>query len=277
MCAECSSAKGQFWRKQETHLVNVKLQFPFEADGGVGHVPQFPGVTIVNHRGLKSDDFKQGVRQRAVGEQEVRLAENKTDLRRVEVEAGEIHGTTLGVVWVWSEVHGARDIAQQFPEQTHSSVVPHGEATVEQGHVVVVEATGAFLIGQVNVPQIHYKCNKGATLFSRRRKIWFGPVHIGRGTPCNMGTQIMEHIVVNRSVHTAGKQHQRVCTQICMQMCLRVLCERALTEFLVKYMDANMFFTSTWSLHDVYGHIQVRNVRPVLHEGFEPQSLVLPV
>ncbi len=36
--------------------------------------------------------------------------------------------------------------------------------------------------------------------------------------------QIMEHIVVNGSVHTACKQHERVC----MQMCLRVLCEWAL-------------------------------------------------
>ena len=34
----------------------------------------------------------------------------------------------------------------------------------------------------------------------------------------------MEYIVVNGSVHTACKQHQRVC----VQMCLRVLCERGL-------------------------------------------------
>ncbi len=38
-----------------------------------------------------------------------------------------------------------------------------------------------------------------------------------------MCMQIIEHIVVNGSVHTACKQHQRVC----MQMYLRVLCERA--------------------------------------------------
>ena len=38
------------------------------------------------------------------------------------------------------------------------------------------------------------------------------------------------HIVVNESIHTACKQHQRVCTQICVEMCLRVLCERALTH-----------------------------------------------
>ncbi len=35
----------------------------------------------------------------------------------------------------------------------------------------------------------------------------------------------MEHIVINGSVHTGCKQYQRVCTQICMQMGLRVLCE----------------------------------------------------
>ncbi len=40
-----------------------------------------------------------------------------------------------------------------------------------------------------------------------------------------MCTQIMEHIGVNRSVHTACKQHQRVC----MQICFCVLCERALS------------------------------------------------
>ena len=44
-----------------------------------------------------------------------------------------------------------------------------------------------------------------------------------------MHVQIMEYIVVNGSVHTACKQHQRgVCTQICMQVCLRLLCERVL-------------------------------------------------
>ncbi len=52
----------------------------------------------------------------------------------------------------------------------------------------------------------------------------YGPVHTGRGAPRNMPTLIMKHIVVNGSVHTACKQHKRVC----MQMCLRVLCERAL-------------------------------------------------
>ena len=38
----------------------------------------------------------------------------------------------------------------------------------------------------------------------------------------------MEHTAVNESVHTACKQHQRVCRQMSMQMCLRVLRERGL-------------------------------------------------
>ena len=39
-----------------------------------------------------------------------------------------------------------------------------------------------------------------------------------------MHMQIMEHILVNGSVHTACKQHQRV------QMCFRLLCERGLNN-----------------------------------------------
>ncbi len=35
----------------------------------------------------------------------------------------------------------------------------------------------------------------------------------------------MEHTAVNGSVHTACKQHQKVCTQICRHICSRVLCE----------------------------------------------------
>ncbi len=42
--------------------------------------------------------------------------------------------------------------------------------------------------------------------------------------PCNRPVQMMEHTVVNGSVH---KQHQRAFTQICVQFCLRALCERA--------------------------------------------------
>ena len=51
-----------------------------------------------------------------------------------------------------------------------------------------------------------------------------GPVHTGRGTHLATAQQIMEHMVVNGSVHTARKQYQRVC----MQICSRVLCERGL-------------------------------------------------
>ena len=36
------------------------------------------------------------------------------------------------------------------------------------------------------------------------------PVHTGCGAPCNMRMQIMEHNVVNGSVHTGCKQHQMV-------------------------------------------------------------------
>ncbi len=55
-----------------------------------------------------------------------------------------------------------------------------------------------------------------------------GPVHTGRGAPCNRCKQIMGHTAVNGSVHTGCKQHQRLCAQICMQICLRALCERGL-------------------------------------------------
>ncbi len=34
-----------------------------------------------------------------------------------------------------------------------------------------------------------------------------GPVHTGRGAPCNTCMQIMEHTAVNGSVHTGCKQH----------------------------------------------------------------------
>ncbi len=44
-------------------------------------------------------------------------------------------------------------------------------------------------------------------------KLYEGPVHTGRRTPRNRHMQIFGHIVVNGSVHTGCKQHQRVCTQ----------------------------------------------------------------
>ena len=49
-----------------------------------------------------------------------------------------------------------------------------------------------------------------------------GPVHTERRAPRNRQMQIIRHILVNGSVHTGCKQHQKVCIQIC----LRVLCER---------------------------------------------------
>ncbi len=61
-----------------------------------------------------------------------------------------------------------------------------------------------------------------------------GPVHTRCRAPRNTSMQIIEHIVVNGSV----KQHQRVCTQICMQMCLYVLCERALRRILPTFNTA---------------------------------------
>ena len=40
-----------------------------------------------------------------------------------------------------------------------------------------------------------------------------------------MRMQIVEHTIVNGSVHTGCTQHERVCAQICLQTCLRILCE----------------------------------------------------
>ncbi len=54
-----------------------------------------------------------------------------------------------------------------------------------------------------------------------KKRLSLGPVHTGRGAPCNMRMQIMEHTAVNGSVHTG-----------CTQICLRVLCERGLTKSL---------------------------------------------
>ena len=46
----------------------------------------------------------------------------------------------------------------------------------------------------------------------------------------NRCTRRMEHIVVNGSVHTACKQHQRMSTKTCAEICFRVLCERGLRQ-----------------------------------------------
>ncbi len=47
-----------------------------------------------------------------------------------------------------------------------------------------------------------------------------GPVHTGRGAPSNRHMQILEHMIINGSVHTGCKQHQRfaprfACTSVC--------------------------------------------------------------
>ncbi len=55
--------------------------------------------------------------------------------------------------------------------------------------------------------------------------------------------QIMEHTAVNGSVHTAHKQHQRICMQICAQMGFRVLCELGL-RFSTKISESRFL----WSL-----------------------------
>ena len=61
------------------------------------------------------------------------------------------------------------------------------------------------------------------SLSHRQSLVVQGPVHTGDRAPCNTRTQIIEHIVVNGSVHTGCTQHQRVYSQ----MCLRLLCELA--------------------------------------------------
>ena len=60
--------------------------------------------------------------------------------------------------------------------------------------------------------------------------VLLGPIHTGWGVPCNTHMQIMEHTALNGSVHTGCKHHQRVCTQICAQIRLRVLCESGPNE-----------------------------------------------
>ena len=47
--------------------------------------------------------------------------------------------------------------------------------------------------------------------------------HLAEGT-----SQAMGHIAANGSVHTGCTQHQRVCMQISMQICLHILCELGL-------------------------------------------------
>ena len=93
-----------------------------------------------------------------------------------------------------------------------------------------------------------------------------GPVHTGRGAPCNMRTQIMEHTAVNGSVHTGCKQHERVCVQICTQICLCVLCERGLrfsnVHFLGGYSPRQLVFEKLSLLF--FSHCHLGNMKNCL-------------
>ncbi len=103
--------------------------------------------------------------------------------------------------------------------------------------------------------------------------------HTGRGPPCNRRKQIMEHTAVNGSVHTGCKQHQRVYTQICAQICLRVLCEWGLTRQKLCLWGNKENVTNVNSTHAVCGNFwskqrfQSPNFKlkknPVKSEGFE--------
>ncbi len=69
-------------------------------------------------------------------------------------------------------------------------------------------------------------------LFSKKH--FLGPVHTGRGAPCNTA--------VNWSFHKGCKQHQSIFTQNCTQINLRVLCERGPMD------DSSCFRTCTLQL-----------------------------
>ena len=56
-------------------------------------------------------------------------------------------------------------------------------------------------------------------------------VRVASHVLCELG--LMEHTAVNRSVHTGWKQLQRVFTQTCTQICLCVLCEWGLNPLKV--------------------------------------------
>ncbi len=63
--------------------------------------------------------------------------------------------------------------------------------------------------------------------------LW-GLIHTRHGTPRTTQRKQMGPIVVNRSVHTAHKQHQRKNVLICKRVPWRVQCERALRTFIVR-------------------------------------------
>ncbi len=110
-------------------------------------------------------------------------------------------------------------------------------------HVKVVEIH-AFDLCISDLSRAHWKARSiaGVTQCLRFKHENQGPIHTGRRAHCNMHMQIMEHTVVNGSVHTGCMQHQRVCVQIC----LRVLCERGPRMFIYphcKISSLSLFFS----------------------------------
>ncbi len=55
-----------------------------------------------------------------------------------------------------------------------------------------------------------------------------GLIHTGRGTRCVTQGKQMGPVVVNGSIHTARKQHQRKNVPVCMRIASHVLCELGL-------------------------------------------------
>ena len=120
--------------------------------------------------------------------------------------------------------HAPAIVIQDREVQCSCPCVPN---CVVGGHL----KTGRHIQG-TNVSAITFQCKTSwsptfvcvpACTWKSKPLVW-SPVHTGRGAPRNRRKQILEHIMVNRSVHTGCKQHQR----ICMQMCLRILCEQGL-------------------------------------------------
>ncbi len=93
-----------------------------------------------------------------------------------------------------------------------------------------------------------------------------GPVYTGRGAPCNTRMQIMGHTTVNGSVHTGCKQHQRVCTQICAQICFRVLCEWGRRTF--KTCSTSNVVSEMLRKLDIWPQMLIHSRAP-LHWGFD--------
>ena len=78
--------------------------------------------------------------------------------------------------------------------------------------------------------------------------------------------QIMEHTAVNGRVHTGCKQHQRVCTQICAQICFRVLCEWGRRTF--KTCSTSNVVSEMLRKLDIWPQMLIHSRAP-LHWGFD--------